>query len=562
MAGYPIEFRSTYPVVFMHMRQRVVLAAFFLSAMIFAACGAKQGGKIKIDANWNALYDAVPADAMYSFGHVMDGDGEPSNGIQGLMRAVFENNFGAMLEVVWSGQLMADAEITAFARGDANWLIAEVSDMPHVMERLSDHYQALAENHPEHMALEQDRVGERVIFRVQDGLQGPETVYLEITGAGDYVIARAARTLDQERVDAGMRALSMGWKDVGRYAETADGRAQRARAGGQPLESWAMFDVKQVNTKIQDREARGGIAELAQMFGPDDVEVSESCDMLNARLESLIPSAYMTVFTDADGYKHTENFLKLSEVGVANGRTLMRGAPSLEGFAQDALLSLGVSFDFGAFVAAMEAQPAHANCGGLAGIAGSLAEYTEEYAAHIKFNARTVTGTGAVVIEDVNLQGFIPTANAGVFIESPNAEALFQRVVRALSKMGSPEVLSKASAPAVEISLLSTPMRLRVQQSADRVIIYTSTLNEALIARLFSVVPHADANVPLNIQLNDERLQALMEDVRNYVEDMQMEGGQVNTALNLMDENASGFESRIEFEADGLRLTVEQKPVR
>src|SRR5690625_2163209 len=161
----------------------------------------------------------------------------------------------------------------------------------------------------------------------------------------------------------------------------------------------------------------------------------------------------------------------------------MQGAPSLKGFAQDALLSLGVSFDFGNFFEGMQATPAHAKCSGLAGVAGQLADVAQKYAAHIKFNARSVSGTGALIVEDVNLQGFIPTATVGAYIASPNAEALFRRLVRVVNKRGSVDVVADASTPMVEGSFNGVPMKFRIEQGEDRVLVYSSSMKPSLSSR-------------------------------------------------------------------------------
>lgn len=543
----------------MLMRQRLGLAALFIVSLCLAACGAKQGKNAKITANWNALYDAVPADATYAVGHRLNNEGSVPTILHGTLITLFEGNVAAILDNLAQDDLLAEAELVAFQRKGAQWLITEVSDMPRAMEQLADHYENLAEGYGETLSLEQDRVGERVILRLVDRSIDEAGVYTEITGVGDYILVYSSASDDVERAQADLRLLSKDWADIGRYADTDHGKAQRARAQNQPLASWATVNIAELNRALQDPNARGGIAEWREMLGASGHSDTDECAAYNARLERLLPSVSMVKYDDNDGKTHTDTWLELSESGVANGRVIMQGAPALKGFAQDALLALGVSFDFGNFFDAMYATPAHAGCGGLAGIAGQLADALSDYAAHIKFNARSVSGTGVLVVEDVNLQGFIPTATVGAYIGSPNAEALFRRLVRTLNKYGSADVVADATTPMVEGSFSGAPMKIRIEQGEDRVLVYASTLKGSLASRLLTVSPHGDADVPFELQVNGDRLQKLQDDARSYVDDMQMEDARVEDALNILPEEANGLRVRFAFESGGLRITVDQE---
>lgn len=542
----------------MLMRQRLGLAALLIFSLGLAACGAKQGKNAKITANWHTLYDTVPADATYAIGHRLDDDGNVPTILNGTLMTLFDGNFAAILENLAQDDLLENAELVAFQRQDALWLVTEVSDMPRAMEQLADHYEDLAEAYGETLSLEQDRVGERVIVRLVDRSTDDAGVYTEITGVGDYILVYSSASKGVEGAQADLRRLSKDWADVGRYADTEHGKAQRARANNQPLASWATVNIAELNRALQDPNARGGVAEWREMLGMSSDVGTDECDAFNARLERLLPSVSMVKYDDSEGKTHTDTWLELSESGVANGRVVMQGAPALKGFAQDALLAMGVSFDFGSFFDAMYATPAHAQCGGLAGIAGQLAELLHDYAAQIKFNARSVSGTGVLVVEDVNLQGFIPTATVGAYIGSPNAEALFRRLVRTLNKYGSADVVADATAPMVEGSFRGVPMKLRIEQGEDRVLVYASTLKGSLSSRLLTVAPHGAADVPFELQINGERLQKLQDDARAYVEDMQMEDPRVEGVLNVLPETAKGLRVRFAFESGGLRVTVDQ----
>lgn len=543
----------------MHIRQRTILAALFLGAMIFAACGAKQGRHVEVKANWNTLYDAVPADASFSVGYTLNNQGGIPMVLHRGIGILFNNSFGVALDVFQREALLVDGEIIAFSRADANWLIAEVSDLPRAMESLADNFQELSDAYGEGYTLVQERVGERVVLKVESRVDFDNPAYVELTGVGKYVIARASGSSDQERVDQDMRALSKGWPEAGRYAATEDGAAQRARAGGQTLNAWASINMKALNAQIQNRNPGSGLADSIAAFSSDEASESEACAAANARLEALIPSMHLLAFTDVEGNNHSEAFMRLSSEGVSNGRAVMRGAPTLKGFAENALLSIGVSYDFGQFYALRKAVPAHAECSGFAGFIGELSEMTHEYANHIKFNARTVTGTGLFVLENLNLEGFIPTANLGVFVESPNAEALFQRIVRALSKHGSAEVLATASAPTIEVSLSGMPVRVRIEQGDDRVIVSTRGLSEALVSRLLTVAPHNDADVPFELEVNGEQLRKVREEAVQYVEEMQIEDPRINDVLNVLEQRVGGVHAHAEFEENGLRVVIEQK---
>src|SRR5690625_7593670 len=69
----------------MSIRQRMCLAALFFSALLLAACGAKQGKNVRITADWNALYDAIPADATYAVGYQIDKKGDVPAVLQGAL---------------------------------------------------------------------------------------------------------------------------------------------------------------------------------------------------------------------------------------------------------------------------------------------------------------------------------------------------------------------------------------------------------------------------------------------------------------------------------------------
>lgn len=543
----------------MSMRQRICLAALFLSALLMAACGAKQGKNVKITANWNALYDAVPADATYAIGLQLDDKNEVPMVLQGALSTLSDGGAASILSMLSQQELLDRSELVTFERKGTQWLITEVQDLSRTMEHLSDHYKNLGESYGEALTLEETRAGDRVHLSVADHTMGQDNSnYLEITGVGNYLVVRSAATDDPAAIAADMHRLSKGWDEVGRYSETEAGKNQRARAAGQPLQAWVFVNIAELNQELQNPEARGGINDLQQMVGLGE-DASEECAAFNARLERLLPSFSLVKFKDAGGKNHVDGWLELSEAGVANGRVLMQGAPSLKGFAQEALLALGVSFDFGNFFDAMQATPAHAQCAGLAGVAGQLADFAGKYAAHIKFNARSVSGTGALVIEDVGLQGFIPTATVGAYIGSPNAEALFRRIVRAVNKHGSTDVVADASTPTVEGSFNGVPVKFRIEQGEDRVLIYSSALKGSIASRLLTVAPHADANVPFDLQVSAERLQKLQEDAQAYVEDMQMEDPRVDDLLDVLSERGHGVRVHVAFESGGLRIRIDQE---
>lgn len=544
----------------MHMRQRLRLAALFVSALLLAACGAKQGKNAKIQANWSGLYDTVPTDATYAIGYTLGEDSEVPDVLQGAASTLFEGGFGAIMVALGQEDLLEEAEWVGFQRHSINWMITEVSDLPRALEHLTDHYEELSERYGETYSIEQDRAGQRVILHVVDQSNPEAPSYLEITGANDFLIVRAAASEeDAEAAVEDFQLLSKDWGDVGRYIDTENGAAQRARSAGQPLDAWAYVNTPELNRQLQNEEGGGAAAEWAAMLDIGVENPSEECAGLNARLEQLVPSFTMVKFADKDGKNHTDAWLQLSKEGVANGRMMMPGAPSLKGIIQDALLGVGISFNFSNFFETLHAQPAHAECGGLAGVAGLLSEAMHEFSKEIKFNARTVSGTGALVVEDVNLQGFIPTANIGAYIDSPNAEALFRRVVRAFNKYGSTTAVEDATSPTVEGALSGVPMKVRIEQGEDRLLVYARDLNETLISRLLTVAPHDDKNVPFELQLNGERVEQLKADVEAYVEDMQMDDPRIDSAVEVLADRAGGVHVHLRFEDNGLRLRIDQQ---
>lgn len=525
-----------------------------------AACGAKQGKNAKINANWSGLYDTVPTDATFALGYTVGAESDVPAVLQGAVATLFESGFGTIMAALAQEDQLKDAEWVGFQRGATDWMITEVADLPYVMEHLVDHYEDLSTRYGDTISVEQERVGDRVLLHVVDRSDPQAVSYLEITGANNYLIVRATDSEEAAaQADDDFRLLSQDWGEVGRYVDTEHGAKQRARSEGQPLDSWAHVNLAQLNAQLQDPEAGGAPAEWAAMLDVGEENPSELCQSLNARLEQLIPSFTLVNFSDKDGKKHTDAWLQLSEEGVANGRMMMPGAPSLKGVIQNALLAMGVSFDFGNFFATLHAEPSHADCGGLAGVAGQLAEALNEFAAEIKFNARTVSGTGAIVVEEVNLQGFIPTATVGAYIDSPNAEALFRRIVRTVNKYGNTTAVEDATTPTVEATLSGVPLKVRIEQGEDRLLVYARDLDETLISRLLTVQPHDDKNVPFELQLNGERVEQLKADVQEYVEDMQMDDPRVDDALQVLTHRARGLRIHLRMEDEGLRLRVDQE---
>lgn len=544
----------------MHIRQRIFLAALFLGALVVTGCGAKQGRHVELNANWSDLYEAVPADVMAAYGYTLNNEGE----FPGLFQDVFEDervrsNMWTVFSVLAQESLVNSSELSEFIRPGAEWFVIEVSDLPHAMESLGAYYQELAASADADIRLDADRIGKRVVLRLEDTTRSDRGKYTTITGVGNYVIMRASASSDVARADKDIRALCEGWPEVGRYAETEDGAAQRARTGGQGLRFWGVSNTGALNAEEDKKTPSGESSGLADTTSPEEVDLSEACSTLNARVEALIPSIHAIAFTNVDNKKQTELFVRLSDEGIANGRNVMRGAPSLAPFGRDALLGMAISFDFGSFLESMKALPAHAECDGLAGIVGEVSKMVSAYADHIKFNARTVTGTGVVLLDYLNLKAGVPTTNLGVFIESPNAEALFQRIVRALSMYGSAQVLTEAEAPVVEVSLSLMPIGFRIEQGDDRVIVTTGGMNEELGAHLMTVEPHSHADIPFELEVNGERLREVMQWTAKVIEAMQVEDAIFDQVLQVLKRDVHGVHVQARFEEKGLRLTIKQR---
>lgn len=534
----------------MHTLKRLGFLGLVSGAMFLSACGAKQGGKASFRTDWNDLYSVVPADAAWSFGMRTDAQGELAAYAK-MAQAGFTNNvFNDSIEVL-RGEGLLDGEFVSFQRQGTRWAIAEVTNLPLATEKLADHYRYFG-------GLEESRVGERVALRFQASGERRTDYAIDVTGAGKYLVFRYGVSSDPREVASEFRALGSGWPGVGTYASQGVGKTQRTRVGDGKLISWGGVDVRALNQAMLE-DARSGGTDPMSMLRGDTLDVSPACQEANERIAVLVPSISSVTFEDARGVQYNDSFVALSARGVERGKALMPGAPSLERFAAQALLGLGVSFDYDKFLSGIVATPDQANCYGVAGVVGLLAQANQDFRTEIQFNSRTVSGTGAFILESVNLQGFIPTAELGLMVHSANPTALMDRMVRMGSKHGTATAISTATSPAVSIQLTGVPMRIRVQTGEDRVVVSTGGLHEEITTGLMGVPVHSSGAPGLVGFGNGPRLRTMVAEGRQYMEEMQMEDESLNGALELLEKNAKNVELSMSFESNGLRLISHAK---
>ena len=535
----------------MHTLKRLGFIGLVGGAMFLSACGAKQKGSKALHADWKELYAAVPADAAWNFGVRVDADSSMPKILEMAQGSFSPDAFTGIVNVLKRENMLNDKELVAFERDGSRWLIVNVDQPALALEKLADHFRMVG-------GVEETRVGERVLLRHVLSGERNEGYAVDATAVGQFVIARYSDSSSEREVNAEFVQLTTGWPGVGTFAKSGPGEAQRARAAGGTLTSWGGLNVRALNEGMRTEAAAGN--DMLEMVRTSEVDTSVACQEANARIEALVPSVTFVSFTDEAGLEHTDAFMELSARGVDRGNRLMRGAPSLQRFTERALLGVGASFDYGTFLRELDPAEGQSACYGLAGVVGVLDEMKDDYSTSIQFNARTVSGTGAFVLESVNLDGFIPTAELGVMVHSPNATALMDRLVRFASKHGTASVIATASSPAVSVQLSGVPLRIRIQSGEDRVVISTGGVHEEITTGLMNVGVHASDAPALEIFTDGTRMARLVEQANIFIEDMEMpEDDSTRDVVEMLSGQTKSVRASLRFEANGLRFSSRQE---
>lgn len=497
------------------------LAMISVSALMFNACGAKQGGKHRLSPTWDNAMATIPADA--AFAGAMDyarlGEDRMSGNLASFeaISAMFLN--GSVGDVTASVGIDERGDVATFLRGDAFWVIVKVKDPGAT-------FQALQQLFADNGELETRRIGDRPVLR---GIfeTGSTNTILDAAVLDRYMVLRASGEISTELVDAELRQMADGWPGVGVMVNAASTAHLLGRAGDRPVVSFGTVSTKGINASLaalhENPEGLLGVLRNVFAFGYGELDVDQAqCDELNRRIETVFPSISSVGYTLPDGTLKSASYAPLSGRPLERARAILRGGPALAQVVANGILGLGVSFDYNTFLSGLQATPAHKSCVGLAGIAGTLADLNESSGPRIRFNARTVSGTFGLVLESVDLNGLVPTAAGAVVIHSPNPTALMDRILRSLEPMGTATVDARASMPSVNVQLTMAPLNVRVQTGEDRVVVNVGRLSEATTTALHAVPLLAPNGAFLSTSINGERAKQLGQDVENYLEEMEI----------------------------------------
>lgn len=524
----------------MHRFQRFALLLIVGAGLLLSACGAKQGGKQALHAEWNDIYGAAPADAAWVIGARLESDGLPRlfSMVLGSSSQVMSTDIFGILQ---SHELLANAELVIFARDGVTWQIARVEDLPAAMERLATHFNMLGE-------VEETRAGERLVLRVKNTLRGAEEIGIEITHFDGYIVARSGATSDAAAVRRDFVAMAQGWPETGSYANVGHGAAQRARVAGKKIEFWAGVDHDALTSHLRIEAERDGYD-----------EVSERCDAANARIAAVIPNLAIVSATGVDGQRSIDGFMQLSARAQDRGRGLMSGAPSMDTFLEKAFIGLGISFDYEGFLRGIHADADTVHCYGVAGLAGGIARLYDDYRNDVTFNARTISGAGALVVQSVNFEGFVPSAEFGLAVGSDNAIALMDRIVRYGSAHGNVDVIPDASSPAVRVVLPMMMLALRLQVADGRLVIGTSGLRDDVWSNLMNIPFGAEGAPGVDAFVDGPRLTTALEGARSYVVDMFGGDSEYMEIVDSIDTQTRSTRAFVRFEDGGVRFVSESE---
>lgn len=537
------------------------LAVLSTAALLFHACGAKQGGKHRLAPSWDTAIATIPADAAY--GSAIDYAQFDDTRVQNSL-AAFDR-----LPELFLGQKIADlatimgiderGDSAIFIRNDALWMVAKVKDPAASLRAMQE---VISENG----TLEERRIGHRPILR---GLFGGDVYTHEGRVAFDsavlerYIVVRIGAERPTEFVDAELLQMAAGWPGVGTLVSTDASKTVLARVHGAPVAAFSSLSTKGINATFTSlKESDSTLLNALGMYVPyltgSGNADPERCDELNRRIETVFPSLTSVGTVSADGQYESIAVAPLSGRPLERARAILKGGPDLKGVMAHAIFGVGISFDYGTFLGGLQATPEHEGCLGLAGAAGALAGINDAMGTRVRFNTRTVSGTFGLVLESIDLNGLVPTAAGALAIHSPNPTALMDRVLRALQPMGTATVDTRASSPSVNVQLNGAPVNVRVQAGEDRVVLNVGRLSEATAAGMRDVELTPANGASTSVLSNGQKLAALANDVENYLVEMELMTPalreQVTPVLTSMRGNRS-LVMEMRVTANGLEMT-------
>ena len=483
----------------------VGLATFALST---AGCGAKQRGAVRLNTEFETAYQAVPTDAAFSIGvRMTDDDRQEMPTAAEISSALMTMGLGGgWLTSALDLSNLSDAAF--FVHETGIWIVLAQDDPAAVLDQLRSAGD-----------VEERSLGRASVLR-QTSPYSDETQ--DVAVIGHHVVVRVGPPASEEDVDVALARMAQRWPGTGTLADSARYNTVAARLGDRELS--AVFSVDTAGISATLDAVRGSSLDaggLLSGLGDGGVDADE-CDQLNARIINNFPGLIGITARGADGAQRYEGQITLNGDAHARARQVFPGAVSLSGLQQDVLFGGGFSFDFGAFVSSMQAEPKHKGCAGIAGLAGALAETARDLSSEIQFNRRTVSGTVGFVLQDVDFSGFVPTFSAALVVHSPAATALLDRVVRFLNTQGSGDVVEDTSVPTLQYNLNALPMRVRVMQGADRVVIAFGSVREPVQLALLNSAMRQEGAPFFDMFVSGARIRALVDELDLYLREMEV----------------------------------------
>lgn len=497
------------------------IAAFALTT---AACGGRQEGAGRMSSNLESALHAVPANAAFAVALQMDQQSESS--LPSLSAAMGGLGGSSWLSSAVEFQNASDSAY--FLYEDALWMVLLQDDPGAVIDALRAGYD-----------VEERRLGGRTVLRQ---VELDDSGATDVTIVGRHLVIRKGTNASTEQVDVQLVRLANGWRGTGTLVSSAKFTQAASRVGGTDIQSVMSIDLAGLNGTL--RAVEGTAFDLNQFidgFNAGGVDASE-CSALEARILTNFPGSLGITAKTASGETKFYGLASLSEEARTRAAQLFPGAPQLAGIQSDVLFGGGLSFDYGTFLTSMKAEPRHIGCGGIAGLAGAVASTARDMNTQIQVNRRTISGTVGILVQDVDFSGFVPTLSAAMVIHSPNAPALVDRAVRILNQIGSGDVVSDASIPTLQYNLTALPMRVRVMQGGDRVVLALGNVRESTQQALLTAPVRQSGSSIFNFFVNGARIRGLANEVESYLREMEVVEAEVidsNQGVFDMLENAT-----------------------
>lgn len=472
-------------------------------ALSTAACGGRQSGAARLNTSFDSALASIPANAALALGYQTDR--EAGGASTQMMNAAMGTTDSWVLSAV---DLSGPIDSAYFLHEGAAWMVIRQEDPNAVIDNLRS-----AED------VSERRIGGRVVLRrVAIG----EQLVTDVTTIGRHVVMRSGTTLEESDADVAFIRLASEWGGEASLIESPQYRNVAGRLQGARVDNIASIDLAGLNATLRLLSGTDlDPSELISGFGAGGVDQAE-CDAIETRLLTNFPGLVSVSGKNAAGETHVAGLTRLSAEGRARASQLFSGAPELGGLVNDVLFGGGFSFDYGTFLTTMKAEPRHLGCQGIAGLAGAAATAARDANSQVQLNRRTVSGTIGFVVQDVDFAGFVPTISAGLIIHSPNAPALLDRVVRMLNEIGSGDVISDTSVPTLQFNLTAMPMRVRVMQGSDRVVLVFGNVRENTQTALLNASLRGSNKPITEFFANGARIRALADELQSYLSEMEI----------------------------------------